>query len=630
MIVVPVVSEEEAATEVVVGYGRTAKKTPRMLDSPHGIILKDLANREGIDLERCFVVPMVRYLPERKYRSKPSKTLITEGLPLLLADIAEVKPKIIICMGKPVFDTLVTLTGDNGKSFRAKESEIMGAWFYEKRFNARMYYMPAMINVLNPEKHDRFLMDFKAVRIMHRATEGISVLPFKTEYEVIHNSEELQGLVNKLREGNFTELAVDCEWEGSHHVDGKLRTFQICWAPGQAASIRFMDDEMNYVFDVSYKDAGKILATWLDRPEVKYIGHHVSADLPWMYYWLGLEWYEKAKFDTEFALQACDESADLGLDVLALKFTDMGKYDWDLIRWKKQNAALCKSGYGRIPDDILLPYSAADVDATFRSYLVLKKMIEKQNLTTYYNEILNPLVTDVFVSFCLNGLPIDIKKMDEMRELYTWAKEQLEIDFRKSVVQEAEDILKRKLEEAKLGEDVYDEIFRLCSEKQFDKARSYIFGLVGPANVPKWEPIIDHYIDAPGFNIRSRAHMVRWLFDVKGYTPIKSTANKDAGMPSVSWDKVLTYPPDKQRQFAPAVDKGTIEVLASRNKDNVLGQLMELNSVGNISKSFLKAADIDPDTGELVKENGLHYWVASDGYIHLNNSCTETGRIRSH
>ena len=69
---------------------------------------------------------------------------------------------------------LVTLTGENGKSFRARESEIMGAWFYEKRFNARMYYMPTMILTLNPEKHERFITDFAAVKKMLNSMEGLA------------------------------------------------------------------------------------------------------------------------------------------------------------------------------------------------------------------------------------------------------------------------------------------------------------------------------------------------------------------------------------------------------------------------------------------------------------------------
>jgi hypothetical protein len=122
--------------------------------------------------------------------------------------------------------------------------------------------------------------------------------------------------------------------------------------------------------------------------------------------------------------------------------------------------------------------------------------------------------------------------------------------------------------------------------------------------------------------------MRRWLFDVKGLTPVKSTGNREKGIPSVSWEKVLTYPEAKQKEFTPSVDaKQTLQILSEQ--DTLVAKLMDLNAVGNISKSFLKPADIDPDTGELIKENGLHYWIASDGKIHGMWSATETGRPRS-
>ena len=49
-----------------------------------------------------------------------------------------------------------------------------------------------------------------------------------------------------------------------------------------------MNDKLEYEFDVPYKEAGAILSEWLDQPQVKYVGHHISADLPWMHY--GLDW----------------------------------------------------------------------------------------------------------------------------------------------------------------------------------------------------------------------------------------------------------------------------------------------------------------------------------------------------
>lgn len=633
MIVTTVVSEEEAAELKQIGYGKTIARTPRVMECPQGVIIKRIALREHVDLDQCFIVPLVRYLPEKPaHRLRPTVKMVKECLPLLEADIEDVKPKIIICFGKQVFDVL--------SDVKARETEIIGGWFYSSKYKCKLYPMASMTSSLNPEKHERYVMDFSAVKKMHDEIHGITVEPVPQDYRVIDNSGKLLELVGLLRNEDRKILSIDCEWEGHQHVDGMLRSLQICWDVGKAAYIRFMDDKLNYAFDVPYAEAGKILATWCDRPDVHYIGHHVSADLPWLACKLGLQWFGKAIFDTEFALQCCDESMSLGLDMLALRYTDLGKYDWDLIKFRKDNPDKRGDGYGQVPDKILIPYACKDVDTVMRAYPVIKRDLERQDLMYYYDQILNPLVTDVFTAFCIRGLPIDKDKIDEMRDLYTWAMRELDVDFRQAMEEEANGILKTRLraEFNKAGEEFFEEFMEKALAKcSADKVATIdtdadlykmLVEFVGIDRIKDYTPLFNHAMAAPFFNIKSKPMMQRWLFDVKGYTPIKSTANKAAGVPAVDWNKVLTYSEDKRKAFIPATDKDTLEALASRHHDTVIERLLELNSCRTICTNFLKEAEVD-DNGNLVKEKGLHYWLASDGMIHLNNSCTETGRIRS-
>lgn len=621
MFVTPCVLEEEAKEEKPVGYGRTIPRTPRMLDSPHGIIIKDIALRNGIDIDKCFFTSVVKYLPENiAHRTRPNKGMIQQCMPLLKADIEDIKPDIIVGLGKTAFDLLV--------DFKAREDDVYGAWFYNKQFNCRVYPMPHISQVMKPEKHERFSMDFNAIKQMADALQGVHVPVLTTNYTTVYNSFDLKLLMLKLECEERKVLSVDCEWEGQQHVDGKLRSLQICWEAGQAAYIRFMDDNLNYVFDVSYEEAGKIMASWCNRPDVKFIGHHISADLAWMAHWLKLEWYNKAIFDTEFALQCCDESLDLGLDALALRYTDLGKYDWDLIWYRKTHPDRRGNGYGMVPDDIMIPYGCKDVDTVMRAYPVISAWLKKDNMTHYYDKILNPFVTNVFTSFCLMGIPMDRQKMDEMRELYNWAKGELQKDFQKSIAEEAERFLMTKLfsDFGDEGLAKYREVYELAMQKKTEKVKEVIKNFVGADKLMGYEPYTEHFIIAPEFNIRSKPQMSRWLFEVKKYIPVKTTANKAAGMPAISWEKVLEYPPAKQKTFTPASDKQTLEILAAKHNDPVLNALLELNAVGNICKAFLKEAEIDEDTGEVVAEKGLHYWVASDNAAHLMHSCTETGR----
>ena len=142
--------------------------------------------------------------------------------------------------------------------------------------------------LLKPEYLEKMRVDLREVRRMRDMMNGLTIPKIPTHYQTISNAAELGKLVSFLTENNHRELAVDCEWGGQHHVDGRLRSLQLCWAPGQAAYIRFMDEEGNYAFDVSYVVAGQILSVWLARPEVLYIGHQFAADAPWINQVLGL------------------------------------------------------------------------------------------------------------------------------------------------------------------------------------------------------------------------------------------------------------------------------------------------------------------------------------------------------
>lgn len=619
MMVTPCVTDEEAAEQEKIGYERYRQITPRMTNCAQWNILKKIALKEGLDIERdVYVTSIIKYLPEKKqHRSKPLKSMLDQCMPLLEWEIEQVKPEIIVCVGKLSFDLL--------SDKRLAESDVIGYWDRSSKYNCLLYPTLHISQTLKAEKSERYVMDMRAVARMLENLSGKGVPKMDVNGIVVHDSKELRNLVRLFEIDDAKVLSVDCEWGGQIHVDGHLRSLQIAWSPTDAAYIRFQDDNDNYVFDVSYKEAGAILAEWCDRDDVKYIGHHVSADLTWMAHWLGLKWYKKAIFDTEFALQCVDEASSLGLDILALMYTDFGKYDIDLIRYRKekelQEHGRKGSGYELIPDDILVPYGLRDVLTVFRAWPILAAGLEKQGLTKYYDEICNPFVTDMFTYWCLKGIPVDKVKLEEMRDLYNWAKVEIEKDFRSAITMEAEELFRTALE--KDGhEGLYDRVVGLLAKDRVGDATSELKRAVGAAVWPKYEKLFEHYLKAPAFNIRSQPQMRLWLFDVKRYTPLKSTANKEAGMPAVDWTKVLTYPPEKQATFTPAIDKGSLEILAQRNQDKVLDKLLELNAVGNLCKAFLKPADIDPDTGELVKENGVAYWIGSDEKIHLNHSTT--------
>jgi hypothetical protein len=472
---------------------------------------------------------------------------------------------------------------------------------------------------------------------------------------------------------------VDGEWHGNTHIDGWLRSLQLAWNDSDAIYIRFRNEQNEWDFELDdddteeqqerfcdiadahcasmglvprevrggevwldgikkaqYAAVGKILQPLLNQPDVKYVGHHYVADALWMQHWLNLDVLHKCYMDTEFAQQTIDEASELKLERgISMKYTTLGRYDIDLILWKKKNKALCEDGYGYIPDEIIIPYACRDVLAVFRAVPMIRKQMHFQKLEVYYDTIFNPFVTDVFYEFAAVGLPMDIPLMDEMRELFNFAKRELDREFKVKVYTDARRRLMGKLVEM-LGVEkiaqamaITKDVVALVADGQHEAAWQCLKAEIPLDQMIAFRSLLDHLIVSPDFNIRSAPDMRRWLFDVSGMTPVKSTNQKSKGMPSMDWAKVMELTPEQQRSYTPACDKQTLQILAE--KLPLVDELLDLNVVGNLCKAFLKEAEVyyDEDLGEEVEEEaGLHKWLASNGRIHGQTSTTETSRPR--
>lgn len=627
MFIATTVEDADVATELnfSMGSGVKLKQTPRFFKGPAGVMFKDLASSANIQMDECFYTALCRWSLPKEQRGKPKSHDIDWGRDMLEYEIATVKPKLIVAIGKPVFDFLMDI------KMAARDLD-GGGFFRCEKHNCLVYPLPDTYQlVTRPERMERFRIDLVEIRRMRDDLLGYPITRIPLNYKTITNNQELTEFVDQMLADKVVVVSPDCEWHGANHVSGKLRSLQLSWLPGHAVYIRFMDDKLNYAFDIDYKAVGAILSRWLDKPEVKYIGHHISADLPWMHHVLGLQWYQKALMDTEFALQVVDEYADLGLERLALAYTDLGRYDLDLVLWKKKTKADVSEGYGFIPDEILIPYALKDVDVCIRTYPILMQKLAQQDLLNYYTKIFNPFVTDVFTNFALVGLPMDINRMDELRDLYSFAKDEMASILSSMIHKEARGFLLETIVSSSpdptVAKLIYDQIVHLVTGQEVDLAFGLFKDMVGAAKLGELECVFWHYVDSPNFNIRSTPEMRRWLFDIKGYTPVKTTNQKAKGMPTMSWEKVLMMPEDKQRLFTPSVDTQSLQILSEIHKDEILEYLLELNAVGNISKGMLKEPTLD-DEGNLTRENGLHFWLSPDGRVHGQMSTTETGRPR--
>jgi hypothetical protein len=677
------------------------------------------ASRAFIDFDDCYYTAVCKWLLPRTKRSKPPTKVMKWGLPILQDEIKRAKPKIIVCLGKPVFDLL--------SDVKVAFDDAHGGWFWSDEYKAFLYVMHSPNTLVGkPEYYEQFKIDFEEIhRQLARLRDGkIDELPVR--YEVIRDEQSLRDWVSQINSipdaewpGRFDDdgnrlFAVDCEWHGRTYLDGNLRTIQFAWTDSDAVVIEFRNEQNEWSFQIDGEDGswngrevsemehearvarmmednqagmravmrhlretvvdegacqfkmmslrhdpeglaeiehelqggsieddipeayerkkyayvGAILGEVMNLPNARFIGHQGSADFPWMKHWLGIDACDRCYMDTLYAQQAVDESSVLSLERgIAMRYTTLGLYNLDLNLWKREHKSLWTDGYGYIPSEIILPYSAKDVLTPFRAAPKIRHLLEIQYLWGYYKKILNPFVTDVFTAFHMEGLPTDVGLLDELRALYHFARERLDVKFKQRVYEEA----KTKVFNCLMDLDTCP--LHIFQDMQTQAGPQEALELVKPYletdQVQFWSKLCQHLYDAPNFNIRSPDQMRTWLFDVHGLTPIKSTNQKAKGLPSMAWEKVLELPPERQRLYTPAVDKQTMQILSE--EFDTLDELLNLNAVGNVCKAFLKKAEVyeDDDGQTVTEEQGILAWVSSDLRLRCNFSTTETSRSRT-
>jgi hypothetical protein len=308
-----------------------------------------------------------------------------------------------------------------------------------------------------------------------------------------------------------------------------------------------------------------------------------------------------------------------------MRYTDLGRYDQDLIIWKKRHKEINATtgedvGYGRIPDEILVPYSCRDVWAPMRAYPIQHKYMKAEGTLEYYLKYRLPFVTDGFVDMALAGLPMHMGFLDELRDLLQHTEERLLDQFRQELESDAyRTVLLHlaKLVDKRYFSQLHQQIVAMATTKtpheSFLELCRWVQERLAPSRVldiPPLQSVVQHFRHCrykkfgpgEGFNIRSGPQMINWLYGVKGLTPIKTTKKDGIQM---AWEKIATFPEELQASFSPSVDRSCIEVFARENPK--LATVLEINMVGNQIKNYLRPPD------ENGVERGVHKWVCSDG-----------------
>ena len=528
------------------------------LSGQNGKLLRSLAFEHNIDLKNVYYTYAVKFKPKKKEATAKDIKLCN---PFLKEEIRRIKPKLVVCFGKIAFEAVMNkkcaISDYRGSVLPYDDPGLPNTQVFPT-------FSPNYV-LHNPGAMSECRRDW---RILSELIKTDKIEHATTEMFVINKLEDLKAVIDSLLQKGTIILSLDCEWHGVTWMrpESYIRTVQFTDTIGVGIVVEFYDEHKNVMFD-DIDGAWKLLKTFLTHPKVKLIGQNIISDGEWLMTY-GIDIRDNVIYDTMLAEHTLNLQGPFGLEALTAKYTNLGRYELDLVKWRTENNDDndFDPGYGRVPRSILLPYAACDVDAPLRI-----KQVQEQELTKFKEArgIYPSLWTIVMYTqkilyeVEMTGMSIDKQRLADLTKIYN-----------------------SKLVDMETG------------------LKTIASGL-GVAD----------------FNFKSPQQVVNLLFNVLKIPPVKTTDGKP-------WEYVLDQNDEVAEDINPSTDKTTLEILQDAHPFVKL--MRDARKIDHACKTWLRN-DYDPAKyNEITKGGGLISKIWSDGKVHAHFSqLKETGRFSS-
>ncbi len=385
----------------------------------------NLCDDLGIDCSNFYYTSAVKHGMFVKKSTLP-KTWIEWSRPLLEAEISLVNPKIIILLGAKA---LKVACGNQAKmsDYQGRIFEVSAGPFKGKTLISCTD--PSSI-IYKPENRVQVKLDLSTAAQALNVRTGHTA-HIETDYGYIFTLEALEFEVDRILSTYSGWLAVDCEWSGQNHLNGYLRTIQLSWFEGVADVIVFSNekDEPTELSN-NLEKTWKLIKKLLENSKTRLIGHFIRADLPWLIHAKcdSLDLQVMRGWDTALAGHLLNENWKQSLETYTLRYTDMGRYDFDVKAYIKANKAEIEvDGFKYVPDNIFLSYAAADADATFRIFC---KQYEEMNapemadIKKLFRSVVMPATMPI-LEMEMSGMLVDQNRMIYLAKAYSTKRQEV-------------------------------------------------------------------------------------------------------------------------------------------------------------------------------------------------------------
>jgi DNA polymerase-1 len=357
---------------------------------PAGKYLDRILSEVGLPRESVYITNAVRCRPEDN--ATPSKGQINACSVYTRSELEIVRPDYVLLLGNVAIQAILNTSGV--MKLRGTSRKLASG------ATAFITVHPAAV-LRNPSLEGSFRSDLFAFAHM---VKGETRRP-ETETKLIQSSKGLAKLCQILSEVE-TPIAFDVETgssdpmeeEGGLHPwspQGIIHTVAFSWEPGKAFAVSL--EHPATTWDIPIERVYEALNLALAGK--KMVGHNLKFDLAWMKS-KGVNLY--GHFDTLQATNLLEENRPKGLKSLARTYLGAEEYEAN-ISFGADVTKLVK----------LAIYNGKDADYTLRLYHIFKEELKKKpQLLRLFVNLVMPACR-AFVDIEANGIPVDVRRLEE-------------------------------------------------------------------------------------------------------------------------------------------------------------------------------------------------------------------------
>jgi uracil-DNA glycosylase family 4 len=630
------------ADVMVIGKCPTSEEVTkgRNFQGPSSMMFWDMCQKVGFKPEEIgswYVSNVVRWFNWTPDGGAMPAEWYKDCVGLLQQEMRILKPKYILCLGKDAVDMVIARQLDSTKKQKGKYSlDATRGRVYSLNIptynmgETPSYHCAQVMTCVHPaaltHAPEKSADIMESLELFCDLTRGINVNSY--ELDVDHRNIYTEvGLSKTVDEALAYEdeviVAIDGEWHGDDPSDpgSYLRTVQFSWAPKKAACVVFTHAGGAPAFQPGLEAAVPHLKRLFLSDKVRIAGHFLRADIPWIYYKLGIDLREKyappekwedcktkGGIELSFLAHSTDETQRFKLEELAARHANMARWDTDLANWRSKEAAALKkkdkqlTGYGECPAHILHPtlvetittghlnYACYDADGTRR---LIDRLLPKVESDRFGNNCWPAYHTShsaslAFLEMEMTGITVDVDRVKH-----------LEVVFREA------------------REKVLQEIRELANWPDFNPNSSVqaCALMYGPS-----------YARIKGVPISS--DKIPPQANIQYLTPIMTTGQK-----SKDWAQVVAS--GEEDAYNPSCNSLSLAVLSTQSE--VAGKIRDYRILSKIITTLLAPPSTDKqgevlidEDGEEIYPKGILSFLRGDGKIHSRFSqVLETGRAAS-